>query len=210
MQEFISKYFNKLLADLAKNDIQFILFVILIICIVIVLDAVYTYTKAKRQASGIANNKETLSDIIQNRKVIQGQHYLSDIQGLAGKPDAIILEDNYIIPVERKPFAKKLRDRYIAQLLVYMRLIEEFEGIRPPYGYLILGSSCRRVKIMNSPERQAWLQTFIDEMQAILAEKAIAIPSPHPQKCNKCAVRSSCQAAYIEIKPSRLPAAKIS
>jgi predicted RecB family nuclease len=183
----------------------------LLICIVIVLDAVYTYTKAKRHAAGIANNKETLSDIIQNRKVIDGQHYLSDIQGLAGKPDAIILENNYIIPVERKPFAKKLRDRYIAQLLVYMRLIEEFEGIRPPYGYLILGKNCRRVKIMNTPERQAWLQTFIDEMQAILSNQAPAIPSPHPQKCNKCAVKNSCNASYVfEIKSNnRLPTAKV-
>lgn len=198
MKDFLQKYFEKLYNDLVSNDLHVILFVILLICIVIVLDAIYTYTKAKRKEVGIASNKETLSDIMKNSKVLEGQHYLSEIQGLAGKPDAVILENNYIIPVERKPFAKKLRDRYIAQLLVYMRLIEEFEGIKPPYGYLVIGKNCRRIKIANTPERQAWLQTFIDEMRVIIEKKTLPLASPQPQKCKRCVVRTSCKVGIFD------------
>ena len=72
-----------------------------------------------------------------------------------------------------------------------MRLIEEFEGKKPPYGYLILGKNCRTFKIENSPERQAWLQKMLDEMRSIV-EGAPAIPAPHPKKCKRCDVKESC------------------
>jgi CRISPR/Cas system-associated exonuclease Cas4 (RecB family) len=125
------------------------------------------------------------------------RNYISEIQGLAGKPDALISEGGFIIPIERKPLARKVRDRYIAQLLVYMRLIEEFEGKKPPYGYLILGPNCRRFKIENSPDRQAWLQRLIDEMRGVLAGQATT-PTPHPKKCRKCDVRHACAFKLIE------------
>ena len=111
--------------------------------------------------------------------------------GLAGRPDALISEEGYIIPIERKPLARKIRDRYVAQLLVYMRLVEEFEGRKPPYGYLILGPSARRFRIENSPERQAWLQKILDEMNAIM-KGAAAKAEPHPKKCGKCDVKEVC------------------
>jgi len=119
--------------------------------------------------------------------------YVSETQGLAGRPDALVVEDGKTIPVERKPLAKKIRDRYIAQLLVYMRLVEEFEKKRPPYGYLIIGQNCKRVRIDNTPERQAWLQNYIDQMQAILHGKA-AEPETHPRKCSRCDVQHLCEA----------------
>jgi CRISPR/Cas system-associated exonuclease Cas4 (RecB family) len=103
----------------------------------------------------------------------------------------LIVEDGFSVPVERKPLAKKLRDRYVAQILVYMRLVEEFEGQKPPYGYLLLGPQCRRVKIQNSPERQAWLDTLLIEMRAVL-EGGEAKAITHPAKCSKCDVRHRC------------------
>src|SRR5690606_19339167 len=129
---------------------------------------------------------------IDGSTTMPGRNYVSEIQGLAGKPDAIIIENGYFIPIERKPLARKIRDRHVAQLLVYMRLVEEFEGKKPPYGYLILGENCRRVKIPNSEGRQAWLQRYIDEMCAALEEGQPVIPEPHPRKCSKCVVRESC------------------
>jgi CRISPR/Cas system-associated exonuclease Cas4 (RecB family) len=96
-----------------------------------------------------------------------------------------------ILPVERKPLAKKLRDRYAAQLLVYMRLVEEFEGVKPTHGYLLLGPSCRRVRVENSVTKQQWLQRLIDEMRGII-DGAPPQPAPHPVKCAKCDVRHRC------------------
>ncbi|MCB0353579.1 MAG: Dna2/Cas4 domain-containing protein [Bdellovibrionales bacterium] len=108
------------------------------------------------------------------------------------RPDAIVVENGFFIPVERKPLAKKIRDRHIAQLLVYMRLVEEFEGKKPPYGYLIIGKGCRKVKIHNSAGRQQWLQKQIDAMREIATKGAQAQATPHPRKCAKCSVRESC------------------
>jgi CRISPR/Cas system-associated exonuclease Cas4 (RecB family) len=73
-----------------------------------------------------------------------------------------------------------------------MRLIEEFEGKKPPYGYLLLGPKCRKVKIENSDTRQQWLQNHLDQMRSILAGMP-SKPTPHPRKCGKCAVRHVCQ-----------------
>lgn len=84
---------------------------------------------------------------MEGSSIIPAREYISTAQGLAGKPDALVKEGDDIVPVERKPLAKKLRDRYVAQLLVYMRLVEEFEGHRPSKGYLLLGPDCRRVII---------------------------------------------------------------
>ena len=186
MQGFIVQLIDRM----ANLNPQFYLLVALLLCSIFVLDRINLFTRQKRREAGIDPGATTVS--IDGSRTLPLRHYVSERQGLAGRPDALVYEEGFIIPVERKPLANKIRDRYIAQLLVYMRLIEEFEGKRPPYGYLILGKSCRKVKIENSPEKQAWLQKMIDDMQAILAGVP-AKADPHPIKCRKCDLRESCQ-----------------
>ena len=145
----------------------------------------------RRRASGFDPQSVTVS--IEGSRILPEREYVSPAQGLAGKPDALVEEGGFIIPVERKPLAKKLRDRYVAQLLVYMRLVEEFEGRRPPHGYLLIGPSCRRIKVDNTEAKQRWVQAYIDQMRAMLDGGAVK-PSPHPIKCAKCDVRDRCDA----------------
>jgi CRISPR-associated protein Cas4 len=190
MHEKIRVYLVDLISDLAHADQRLVWLMIIVVISVIVLDSISLVAKQKRKEAGIDKKTSTVS--IDGSKTLPVRNYVSEIQGLAGKPDAIILEDGFVIPIERKPLARKLRDRYVAQLLVYMRLIEEFEGKKPPYGYLVLGPNCRKIKIYNSEERQKWLQGMINQMREIL-EGAPAIPAPHPRKCAKCAVRNSCE-----------------
>lgn len=191
MRESLEIFTTKLIYDLADADIQLVLLAMLAVATVIVLDAVTMFTKRTKKAVGMEHHATAIS--IDGSKDLPAKVYVSEALGLAGKPDALIEENGFIIPVERKPLAKKLRDRYVAQLLVYMRLIEEIEGARPPYGYLVLGPQCRRVKIENSPQRQAWLQRMVDEMREVLAG-APTHPTPHPKKCAKCDVRAACDA----------------
>ncbi len=143
----------------------------------------------RREDTGFVPTDKTLS--IEGSSTLPAREYISKKQGLAGKPDALVSEDGVVVPIEMKPLAKKLRDRYIAQLLVYMRLVEEFEGHRPPYGYLFLGPKYRRIKVENSESKQLWVQRMIDDMRAIL-DGAPAKPAPHPMKCAKCDVRHRC------------------
>lgn len=190
MREEIKQYILDLLVDIAQVDTHLVLLAVLIVCTVIVIDAISLFARGKRKETGTDLKSVTVS--IEGNKTIPVRNYISHIQGLAGRPDALIIEDGNFIPVERKPLAKKIRDRHVAQVLVYMRLVEEFEGKKPPYGYLILGPTCRRFKIMNSDNRQAWLQKMLDEMRAILEQNAAVRPAPQLQKCRKCPVRNSC------------------
>jgi CRISPR-associated protein Cas4 len=147
--------------------------------------------KRRHVDSGFLQSEVALA--IDSGVLLPEREYVSYKQGLAGKPDALVREDGVVIPVERKPLAKKLRDRYVAQLLVYMRLVEEFEGVRPPHGYLLLGSQCRRIKVVNSPAKQAWVDGLLCEMRRVLDGGAPS-PQPHPRKCNRCEVRDRCSA----------------
>ncbi len=187
----MSSFLEKLLFDLATLDTELVLLAVLIVCTIIVLDSVSLFAKKQKQEAGIQGKQFTFS--IEGSKTLPVKKYISDIQRLSGRPDALIIEKGEIIPVERKPLGRKIRDRYVAQLLVYMRLVEEFEGKKPPYGYLVLGKKCRQVKIYNTDERQEWLQKILDDMHKALDEgEEKAVAAPHPQKCKKCKVRRHC------------------
>lgn len=171
-------------------EILFAWLLVLLCCLVIVLDALSTLAAKKQKASGIVPKITSVLTPSSNFK--DARKYVSKRQGLAGKPDALLVENGFIIPIERKPFTNKVRDRYVAQLLVYMRLIEEFEGKKPPYGYLVLGKTMRKVKVTNTEKRQIWLQSILDEMHAILSENQKAQATPQRQKCRCCKVREYC------------------
>lgn len=202
MKAEIAKYLHRLITDIASVDSDLVTLTIIIVCGVIVLDAVLSQMNRKVVSTGV--NKEAKTVSIDGSKTLPVREYISEMQGLAGRPDALISEDGYIIPVERKPLARKIRDRYVAQLLVYMRLIEEFEGTKPPYGYLILGANCRKIKIENSEARQAWLQKMLDEMNSILAGQSDSIPAPSAPKCAKCNMRASCAHRVDEVPPAQI------
>ena len=188
-QAEVKAWIFDLLYQIASVDSQLVLLCVLLVFVVVVLDAVSARARKQGTAVGILPHVTAVS--VDGSNTLPVRRYISELQGLAGRPDAVISEDGFIIPVERKPLARKIHDRYVAQILVYMRLIEEFEGKKPPYGYLLLGPNCRRFKVENSPERQAWLQRMIDEMR-LIADGADAKPSPHPRKCSKCDVREVC------------------
>jgi len=184
-----NEFLRDLLQDLSKVEGDMVLLVMLVIVAGIVVDAMTTSARKRRERSGLTNTSSALS--IDGSAILPSKEFISDKLGLAGRPDALIMENGLVIPVEIKPLAKKIRDRHVAQLLVYLRLVEEAEGTRPPYGYLIVGANCRRVKIENSEQRQAWLQKHLDQMHAIV-EGAPTVATPQREKCRRCDVRESC------------------
>jgi CRISPR/Cas system-associated exonuclease Cas4 (RecB family) len=198
----IINFLTSIIKDAYQADIDLVLFMVLAVSASIVFDAVTMYARKNKIKAGIEseNSRKSLGSV----KTIIGKKYVSDIQGLAGTPDAVLIENGHFIPVERKPLAKKIRDRYVAQLLVYMRLIEEFEGKKPPYGYLILGTNCRRIKIENTEERQAWLQGILNEMQAYLKNNEQIIPTPQVNKCKQCPHSESCEYSMTRPKVEKL------
>lgn len=71
---------------------------------------------------------------------------------------------------------------FLAKALADIAQLEDSLTMRPPYGYLILGPQCRRAKIENTPERQARLQSLIDEKRAIVANERKALAAPDKKK----------------------------
>jgi CRISPR-associated protein Cas4 len=176
---------------LTNIDARIFAYIGLMITAYIVIKDVLTVLQTMRASTGLPVNKEKAISI-DGASSYPAKEYISEAQGLAGRPDAVIIERGYFIPVERKPTVNKVRDRHIAQLLVYMRLVEEFEGKRPPYGYLIVGKNARKVKITNTEERQSWLGEHILQLKKIASKETLPIPNPHPRKCQKCKVRNLC------------------
>jgi CRISPR-associated protein Cas4 len=201
VNEFIATQTVKLLSEISELDSHTIYFVALAVVAVIVIDAVTFHIRKQQVESGVTKDMKPIS--IDGTKTLPAKNYISDIQGLAGRPDALIEENGYRIPVERKPFAKKVRERHVAQMLVYLRLVEEFEGQKPPYGYLILGPKSRRVRIANTEEKQEWLDSLLHEMRQYLEEGVPVRPTPHIRKCARCPVRRHCAHALLPVTPDK-------
>ncbi len=187
----MNNFYKKLIIDLVDTPKSFALLIIVLIALVIVLDAITSVAKKKRLKTGL--KESGIFETAFGSKPLPVKTYVSDMQGLSGRPDGLISENGFIIPIERKAFSKKVRDRYIAQLLVYMRLVEEFEGKKPPYGYLVLGKKNRLVKIYNNDDKQAWLSGLLGEMKSFVNESVDVKATPHKNKCKKCIVREDCE-----------------
>jgi CRISPR-associated protein Cas4 len=193
MKEYLANSLVWFVREVVSLESSLVILVCLIVIAVIVVDFLLSRIEESAKETGITQLGASTSTFdIEGTKSFPSKHYISEKQGLSGRPDAILIEDGFLIPVEHKPMAKKLRDRHVGQLLVYMRLIEEFEGKKPPYGYLILGNNSRKIKITNTDERQEWLSKLLNNMKNILNNTWEAKASPHPHKCSNCRVKTIC------------------
>lgn len=116
---------------------------------------------------------------------------MSAAENLSSRPNAIFLEDGHLIPVDIHPMTDKVRDRHVISMLLHLAILEEREGKVAPYGVLIMGKDQRRTQIKNTPEKQRWLWTLIEEMRSIIAGVP-AVPAPATFKCKNCRVRQFC------------------
>ncbi len=177
--------------DSAKQAIPLeILGLFLVLGILIfVWDLLDRKRKSLRDSAGIDEKTDVIA--VRGSSEMPGKKYFSPELQLASRPDALLVEEGFIIPADRKPMTNKVRDRHVIQLLVHCRLVEEDEGKRPPYGVLFMGKSVRTVRIKNTDEKQRWLDSVMAEMRSILGGVP-AVPAPSKMKCKYCDVRQSC------------------
>ena len=139
---------------------------------------------------GFSDKSEILS--VKGSDYLAPKEFFSEKLGLISKPDALIKEKRLIIPVDINPITTNLRDRHIIRMLVHLKLIEEVEGVRPPYGLIILGEEKIQHRIENESEKQVWLESLIEEIRSI--ENGVpAMPLPAKAKCKNCDVREFCK-----------------
>ena len=178
-----------------------LMLLLLILGILIFLWDIFDRHRSRaQQETGLDKNFQAIS--VRGSSQLPGISLNSDTLGLYGSPDAIIRENEFNIPVINKPLSKKIRDRHVIELLVYMRLITEKEGKSPPYGIIVLGAEHRQVKIRNTEQKQKWLDSLLDEMRSII-DGVPAVPSPAVYKCRSCDVRKFCAYSAYHEKPGK-------
>lgn len=111
-----------------------LIFVIGLIIIAFGLIMLHLLSRQK-MSFGILGSKKR---IYQDTQQFPGKNIFAKSLPLVGKPDYLIKDGKYIIPVEIKS-SEAPRDQYknnVMQLMALCLLVEEHYGIRPPGGYL--------------------------------------------------------------------------
>ena len=116
----------------------------------------------------------------------------SQRHGLVGRPDRIVRVGGKLIPEEWKSSTKRVEPWHTAQLATYFILIENHFGVRPPYGFVVLGNGVRK-RIKNTEElREKVLRIAAEVREARRhVEEQIRV-SPQKWQCRVCGVRSGC------------------
>jgi CRISPR-associated exonuclease Cas4 len=111
---------------------------------------------------------------------------------LVGRPDFLIEGRDGVIPVEAKPLRRAGRPYAsdLLQLAAYCLLVEETEGVRPPYGILRYAEQSWQVPF-DKPLEDRLMATLhaMDE-----AEERGDAPRSHEQagRCAGCGMREHC------------------
>jgi CRISPR/Cas system-associated exonuclease Cas4 (RecB family) len=156
---------------------------------IFIWDILERKTRDFDRTSNLPGKGEIVS--LQGSSTLPTKEFISVEEKLRSKPFGLIKEKGVSIPIEVLPFARKIRDRHIAQMLVHLRLVELNENKRPPYGIFFVGKEGRVVRIHNSEERQNWLTSLLAEMRDV-EKNNMAHAAPAKFKCKNCDVRSKC------------------
>lgn len=117
--------------------------------------------------------------------------------GLTGKPDYLLELRGYAIPVEVKPgrYAIQPYESDLMQLAAYCVLVEETQGLAPPYGLLRYAE--RTFRLDYTPQVREDLLTLLDEMRAYLA--ALDCDRSHDDvwRCESCGFCTQCEEALL-------------
>jgi CRISPR-associated protein Cas4 len=133
---------------------------------------------------------KTPKNVISNDDVL----LTSERLGLIGRPDRIIEDQGIWIPIEKKS-ATKVQSSHRVQLCVYMILIEEKTGKRPPHGFIALRDNTEH-KVKNTDKLRAKTWAHVETIRTIKQRpKDFVKASPFPAKCKSCGYIKSCKQA---------------
>ena len=121
--------------------------------------------------------------------------YTSTRLGLSGRPDYIVAQRGRLIPVEAKPGRRgRPRPWDVVQLGVYLLVIEDAEGRRPPYGVLAYRDGGWR--IANTRRLRQEVLTTAAQVRAARQAGAVARPPQQPARCRACGYYDRCGQAF--------------
>jgi CRISPR-associated exonuclease Cas4 len=127
---------------------------------IIIAGAILLIILSKQKKSfGILGEKKR---IYVDTETIPGEILYAKSLPLSGKPDSIIKDGKYFIPVEVKT-SKTPKDPYLnhtTQLMAYCLLVQETYGTRPPYGYLKYPKKEYKIEYSKKDEERVRLTVY--------------------------------------------------
>ncbi len=117
--------------------------------------------------------------------------------GLTGKPDYLVEQGRFTLPVEVKHVRNVDHppyDAHIYQLAAYCLLVEDLFEQRPPYGILHYsdGARSRSYAIDFTPALEASVRQVIAEIQENSRKKELPRSHNQPARCAGCGYRGVC------------------
>lgn len=175
---------------------EILVLLLLVGALIFIWDLLDRRSQKIRKSGGLDEKAEIVA--LRGSAYLRVKDYYSEELGLSSRPHGLIREDGAIIPVDIYPATNKIKDRHIAQMMIHLKVIEEVEKHKPPYGVLVMGPEARSVKIKYTEEKQRWISDIVKEMRDII-EGTPAVPAPSFYKCKNCDVREQCvYTAYHE------------
>lgn len=149
----------------------------------------------QRHASGLPTGRVISSDMGGWAKVERPLY--DPISGLTGKPDYLVEENGWIIPVEVKSGRAPTipHDSHLFQLAAYCLLVERTKGVRPPYGILRYRDRTFSVDFTDELENELeelLLDIRAQERRARKQEDGPDRSHQEPARCTRCGFRNIC------------------
>jgi len=114
---------------------------------------------------------------------------------LAGRPDYLVQDGEWVIPVEVKtgrtpsyPYPGQ-----VMQCIAYCALVEERFGVRPPYGIILFEQSGQQFTIDFTPEAERTLIETLAAMRQRLRLAEVHRSHNNPMICAACGYRDQCE-----------------
>ena len=114
---------------------------------------------------------------------------------LAGRPDYLLRDGEWLIPVEVKtgrtpnyPYPGQ-----VMQCVAYCALVEEHFGVRPPYGIILFEQSGKQFTIDFTPAAERTLIETLHTMRQRLQQPEVRRSHDNVAICAACGYRDRCE-----------------
>jgi CRISPR-associated exonuclease Cas4 len=146
--------------------------------------------RKRRQRLGMPGGAVVYQDTLErNDETLYSAHY-----HLAGRPDHIVRQGRYHIPVEVKtgrtpdyPYPNQ-----VMQLIAYCALVEEHYGARPPHGILLFEETGTQFVVEFTRERELQLHDILADMRACFFAADVPRSHNNSRQCAACGFRDIC------------------
>ena len=163
-----------------------------IVALILILAALLILLISRRQqrASGLPNLQVVYSDTRMWNRVEKPMY--DPVIGLTGKPDYLVKEDGFLIPLEVKSsFAPTSPyPSHVYQLIAYCMLVWRTTQQRPPRGLIHYAN--RTFAIDFSPQMEQDFLALVEQIHHCDRSTNPARSHDSPSRCRRCGYREIC------------------